>query len=328
MSASGHPLSGLSGVRRRIPRYPVAIPVDITVLRSGTSASIPGRSLDLGEGGVAAVLAAELQLGEWVGVQFQLPNATQALQTKAVVRHHNQLRCGFEFQGLSPDQRSMIRSWAGNSEPLQSAIEPTVPVSVSTSTAVSVPVGVAPAVSTPAVPSPAVLPAPTRAKTAVPVPAQAAAAPPRRLPASRKTSDAAVKRLLHMTLALLVIVGGWAGWQWYRGWEQLEERMTRKDAHAQAPSAKVPAEVMERLLIRRFEPTYPDAARRANLQGVVVLDAVIAADGTVVNIHPRSGPDALVSSAMDAARWWRFRPYRVRGEPTAVETTLSVEFRL
>jgi len=324
MSASGHPLSGLSGVRRRIPRYPVAIPVDITVLRSGTTASIPGRSLDLGEGGVAAVLAAELQLGEWVGVQFQLPNAAQALQTKAVVRHHNQLRCGFEFHGLSPDQRSMIRSWAGNSEPLNSAIEPPVPVSVSASTAVSVPNGVVAPVPTP----------PPQMKTAaslpaqIPAPAAAAAIQPRRVPASRKTSDAAVKRLLHMTLALLVIVGGWAGWQWYRGWEQLEERMARKDAHAQAPSAKVPAEVMERLLIRKIEPTYPDAARRANLQGVVVLDAVIAADGTVVNIHPRSGPDALISSAMDAARWWRFRPYRVRGEATAVETTLSVDFRL
>jgi len=324
MSASGHPLSGLSGVRRRIPRYPVAIPVDITVLRSGTTASIPGRSLDLGEGGVAAVLAAELQLGEWVGVQFQLPNAAQALQTKAVVRHHNQLRCGFEFQGLSPDQRSMIRSWAGNSEPLNSAIEPPVPVSVSASTAVSVPNGVVAPVPTP----------PPQMKTAaslpaqIPAPAAAAAIQPRRVPASRKTSDAAVKRLLHMTLALLVIVGGWAGWQWYRGWEQLEERMARKDAHAQAPSAKVPADVMERLLIRKIEPTYPDAARRANLQGVVVLDAVIAADGTVVNIHPRSGPDALISSAMDAARWWRFRPYRVRGEATAVETTLSVDFRL
>src|ERR1700675_1057252 len=85
MSASGHPTSGFSGVRRRIPRYSVAIPVDITVLRSGAPANIPGRSLDLGEGGVAAVLAAELQLGEWVAVEFQLPNAAQALQTKAVV---------------------------------------------------------------------------------------------------------------------------------------------------------------------------------------------------------------------------------------------------
>jgi TonB family protein len=63
---------------------------------------------------------------------------------------------------------------------------------------------------------------------------------------------------------------------------------------------------------------YPEAARRANLQGVVVLDAIIAADGTVVNIRPVSGADALVSAAMDAARWWRFRPYRVQGEPAPV----------
>jgi len=84
---------------------------------------------------------------------------------------------------------------------------------------------------------------------------------------------------------------------------------------------------MERLLVRRVEPVYPEAARRANLQGVVVLDAIIAADGTVVNIRPVSGAEALVSAAMDAARWWRFRPYRVQGEPAPVETTLSVEFR-
>ena len=119
MTASGHPLSGFSGVRRRIPRYAVAVPVDITVLRAGAPANIPGRSLDIGEGGVAAVLAAELQPGEWVAVEFELPNVGQALQTKAVVRHHNQLRCGFEFLGLSRDQRYMIRHWAGTSQPEQ-----------------------------------------------------------------------------------------------------------------------------------------------------------------------------------------------------------------
>jgi TonB family protein len=302
MSASGHPSSGFSGVRRRIPRYSVAIPIDITVLRSGAPASIPGRSLDLGEGGVAAVLAAELQLGEWVAVEFQLPNAGQALQTKAVVRHHNQLRCGFEFLGLSGDQRSMIRRWAGNSKPLP-ILEPTAPAPSSTPISTTVSKG--------ATKTPAPLPAPV-------LPARRKAAP---------ASDRALDRLLRLTLALLLVVGGWATWQWHRGWQQLEARMARKDVHAQPPSAKVPADVMERLLIRKVDPIYPEAARRASLQGVVVLDAVIAADGTVVNIHPVSGADALVSAAMDAARWWRFRPYRVRGEPATVETTLSIEFR-
>jgi TonB family protein len=302
MSATGHPLSGFSGVRRRIPRYPVAIPVDITVLRSGAPASIPGRSVDLGEGGVAAVLAAELQLGEWVAVEFRLPNAGPALQTKAVVRHHNQLRCGFEFLDLSGDQRSMIRRWAGNSQPLPTR-EPPAPVAppVSASTAIST-------------------------KITAPLPAAAPVVGTRRQPAP--ASNRALDRLLRLTMVLLLLVAVWAAWQWHRGWQQLESRTTRKDVHAQPPSAKVPAEVMERLLVRRVDPVYPEAARRANLQGTVVLDAVIAADGTVVNLHPVSGADVLANAAMDAARWWRFRPYRVRGEAAAVETTLSIEFRL
>jgi len=299
MSVSGHPATGFSGVRRRIPRYSVAIPVDITVLRSGAPASIPGRSLDLGEGGVAAVLAAELQLGEWVAVEFQLPNASQALQAKAVVRHHNQLRCGFEFLGLSGDQRSMIRRWAGNSKPIP-ILEPKAPASHST---------------------------PASATAATRMPPPVAAGP--LMPARRKAvpfRNHALDRLLRLTWVLLLVVAGWAAWQWHRGWEQLEALTVKKDAHAQPPAAKVPADVMERLLIRKVDPVYPEAARRANLQGTVVLDAVISPDGTVVNLHPVSGSDALVSAAMDAARWWRFRPYRVRGEPAAVETTLSVDF--
>jgi TonB family protein len=304
MSASGRPSSGFSGVRRRIPRYSVAIPVDITVLRSGAPASIPGRSLDLGEGGVAAVLAAELQLGEWVAVEFLLPNAGHAFQTKAVVRHHNQLRCGFEFLGLSGDQRSMIRRWAGNSLPLPT-LEPAAPLS-------------------PSAPPTTAVPSAVSTRVTAPLSAPATVMPARRQPAS--ANNRALEQLLRLTLALFLVVGIWAAWQWHRGWQQLEARMARKDVHAQSPSTRVPPEVMERLLIRKVDPVYPEAARRANLQGVVVLDAVIAADGTVVNIHPVSGAETLVSAAMDAARWWRFRPYRVRGEPAAVETTMSIEF--
>jgi protein TonB len=84
---------------------------------------------------------------------------------------------------------------------------------------------------------------------------------------------------------------------------------------------------MERLLIRKVDPVYPEAARRSNVRGVVVLDAIIAADGTVVHLHPLSGPEGLTSAAMDAVRWWRFRPYRVQGEAEPVETSLAIEFR-
>jgi len=317
MSASGYPTSGFSGVRRRIPRYPVAVPVDVTVLRSGSANSIPGRSLDIGEGGVAAVLAAELQTGEWVAVEFQLPNVGHSLQTKAVVRHHNQLRCGFEFLGLSRDQRVMIRQWAGVTEPELATVESAAAGSAFAKTHSQTALNQIALNQT-------ALNQTAMAQTALRAPGLEV----RRANPARRAPNPALRRLQVVTLAMLLVVASMSAWQWHRGWRQLEARTERTDVHARQPAARVPSEVMERLLIHKVEPVYPEAARKANLQGVVALDAVIASDGTVVNLHPLSGPDGLISAAMDAARWWRFRPYRVRGEPAAVETTFSVEFRL
>ncbi len=289
-SSSGHSSSDLVGARRRIPRYSVAIPVDVTVLRSGLPNSIPGRSLDIGEGGVAAVLAAELQTGEWVAVEFQLPNVGYSLQTKAVVRHHNQLRCGFEFLGLSRDQRYMIRHWAGT-QPEQSSLDPS-------------------AISSPL----------------AQLPVQAAATSMARTP-KRVRMSTSVQRLLLLAAACVLVAAIVSAWQWHRGWQKLEAQTARKDVHSRPPATRVPPEVMERLLVRKVDPLYPEAARRANIQGIVVLDAIIGADGTVVNLHPLSGPEALTPAAMDAVRWWRFRPYRVQGQPESVVSSLAIEFR-
>ena len=102
--------------RRRGLRYPVQAPLEVTVLRSGIPDSLPGRSVNLGEGGVAAVLAGELLPGEAVGVEIRLPLESDRLRTRARVRHHDKLRSGMEFIGLSPEQRAAIRVWAGKAK--------------------------------------------------------------------------------------------------------------------------------------------------------------------------------------------------------------------
>ena len=98
--------------RRRAPRCALAVPVRVTVMRAGTAYSIPGRSVDLGEGGIAAVVAGEVRVADAVGVEFLLPDLGLGLQTKAVVRYHAPLRCGFEFQELTRHQQAAIREWA------------------------------------------------------------------------------------------------------------------------------------------------------------------------------------------------------------------------
>jgi len=93
------------------------------------------------------------------------------------------------------------------------------------------------------------------------------------------------------------------------------------------PEAQVPAEVMQRLLIHRVEPVYPDEARKQNLQGVIALDIVVSRTGTVLSMRPLNGPDVLAHAAMDALRWWKFAPYLLDGKPAVVETTVAVEFK-
>lgn len=106
-SGAGH--GGL--VPRRAFRHPVAVPIDLTVLRSGVPDCIPGRSLNLSENGLAAVVAGELRPGDSVGIEMRLPHAALPLTAKAVVRHQARLRCGMEFVGLSHEQQALIRQW-------------------------------------------------------------------------------------------------------------------------------------------------------------------------------------------------------------------------
>jgi protein TonB len=121
--------------------------------------------------------------------------------------------------------------------------------------------------------------------------------------------------------------GGLYWWQWHQAWDELESRIPASNALSQQSAAYVQAEVMQGHVIHKIEPIYPEAARQANIQGVVALDVVVGPDGTVVDVRPISGPDELTSAAVDAVKWWRFRPYLLNGQPVRVKTTLAVDFR-
>ena len=82
--------------RRRWLRYRVQALLDVTVVRSGVADTLPGRSVNLGEGGISAVLAGELLPGESVGVEIRLPQAADPLRARALVRHQDKLRSGLQ----------------------------------------------------------------------------------------------------------------------------------------------------------------------------------------------------------------------------------------
>lgn len=76
-------------------------------------------------------------------------------------------------------------------------------------------------------------------------------------------------------------------------------------------------------------PSYTETARRARIQGDVVLQAVIDREGRVRDLEVVKGlPFGLTEQALSAVRGWRFRPATLGSEPVVVRYTLQVRFRL
>ncbi|MGH9381344.1 MAG: energy transducer TonB [Thermoanaerobaculia bacterium] len=77
------------------------------------------------------------------------------------------------------------------------------------------------------------------------------------------------------------------------------------------------------------EPTYTEIARRARIEGVVIVQAIVNKEGVVENVKILKGlPMGLDQSAVDAVKRWRFEPATLHGKPVDVYYTLTVNFQL
>jgi protein TonB len=75
-------------------------------------------------------------------------------------------------------------------------------------------------------------------------------------------------------------------------------------------------------------PVYPESERESGIEGVVVLEATIATDGTVSDTRVVTGPAGLREAAVAAVRQWQYEPYLLNGIPVETVTTITIEFNL
>ena len=87
--------------------------------------------------------------------------------------------------------------------------------------------------------------------------------------------------------------------------------------------------------LRSLTPAYPDVLRASGAQGTVILEALVAADGSfqVLNVLTPVDPDLLTPvqpelarAAVDAARQWQFEPTRLHGLPVDTRMKVTVHF--
>jgi protein TonB len=81
----------------------------------------------------------------------------------------------------------------------------------------------------------------------------------------------------------------------------------------------------------RAYPRYPEMARKAGVQGTVVLLIVIDREGRVGEIEVLRTPDPRFGfdlAAIEAVKQWRYHPALLGGRPVAVQASVTFEFTL
>jgi TonB family protein len=282
-------LSQPTASKRRVPRYELTVPLALTVLRSGIPNIVAGRTLEIGEGGMGIVPEAQLIVGESVRVEFLVPHTSQVMRATAVVRYQHERGFGLQFHRLPVGQQAIVRYWTRREGDLLLGAKPS-------------------SASGEVVAEPELLRGFEKSEN-----------PKRRF---------GIRPIFALAAFLTVSAAASGWWQWQHGWAELEAQLPAEQAVLVQPQLKVPAGELEQRLIHKVIPEYPEAARHSGVQGTVALDIVVSAEGAVTQVKFVSGPEAVSQAAMDAVRWWRFEPYLVNGQPTAVETTLLLNFRL
>ncbi len=77
------------------------------------------------------------------------------------------------------------------------------------------------------------------------------------------------------------------------------------------------------------QPAYTEIARKARIQGLVIVQAIIDKGGEVTNVKVIKGlPMGLTEAAVNAIKEWKFKPATLRGKPVDVYYNLTVNFKL
>ena len=87
-------------------------------------------------------------------------------------------------------------------------------------------------------------------------------------------------------------------------------------------AAPVPQEASQSKLLHNVEPKYPDAAREKHIEGPVVMEVQIDAEGHVSDAHVLSGPQELRRSALEAVLQWHYNP-QAMSLPATAQVTMN-----
>jgi protein TonB len=101
----------------------------------------------------------------------------------------------------------------------------------------------------------------------------------------------------------------------------------RKQYNVPPSIQRVSGGVLAGRALHRAQPPYPLEARQLNVEGEVIVEVTVSAEGKVESARAISGPPELRDAAVEAARQWTFTPTTLNGEPVRIVGTIKFAFR-
>jgi len=109
--------------------------------------------------------------------------------------------------------------------------------------------------------------------------------------------------------------------------KELEKLITPVGQEEEEPVRAI-GEIKPPRLVRRVEPVYPEIARQARKEGVVILEATTDVYGRVQSVRVLRSEPFLDEAAIEAVRQWVYEPMIINGRPRSVTFTVTVIFKL
>jgi TonB family protein len=95
-----------------------------------------------------------------------------------------------------------------------------------------------------------------------------------------------------------------------------------------AGAVRAEGEIQPPKLVKETAPVYPEAARVAGVQGVVILSVKTDETGKVADTMVLRSIPLLDQAAIDAVRQWVYEPFLQDGKPVPIVFTVTVRFLL
>ena len=124
----------------------------------------------------------------------------------------------------------------------------------------------------------------------------------------------------------LVIMGRLVAAPSFAGQSATPQAVQPTPTPTQTGPLRIGGQVKAPTRVKYVAPIYPEAARAANVSGIVIIEATVGKDGSVTEAHVIRSIAQLDQAALDAVKQWKYTPTTLNGAPVPVIMMVTVNF--